>query len=46
MRTTAEGVLYRMRVGCLWRDLPKEFGSRSSSIPGLLQKSGSRCFRN
>ncbi len=21
-----EGILYRMRTGCLWRDLPKNFG--------------------
>jgi transposase len=23
---TVEGMLYRMRVGCPWRDLPKAFG--------------------
>ena len=26
LRMTIEGVLYRMRVGCPWRDLPCEFG--------------------
>ena len=27
LRTTVEGVLYRMRVGCPWRDLPDFFGN-------------------
>jgi len=27
LRKMVEGMLYRMRVGCPWRDLPKEFGS-------------------
>jgi transposase len=26
LRTTLEGVLYKLRVGCPWRDLPQEFG--------------------
>lgn len=26
LRKTVEGILYRMRVGCPWRDLPKTFG--------------------
>ncbi|HVT63460.1 MAG TPA: IS5 family transposase [Legionellaceae bacterium] len=26
LRDMVEGMLYRMRVGCPWRDLPKEFG--------------------
>ena len=26
LRPTVEGILYRMRTGCPWRDLPKEFG--------------------
>jgi transposase len=26
LRLTLEGILYRLRVGCLWRDIPKEFG--------------------
>jgi len=25
-RNTVEGILYRMRVGCPWRDLPDSFG--------------------
>ena len=28
-RLTMEGILYRMRVGCPWRDLPSEFGDWS-----------------
>ena len=27
LRLTVEGILYRMRAGVPWRDLPKEFGS-------------------
>ena len=30
LRMTVEGMLYRMRVGCPWRDLPKAFGSWNS----------------
>ena len=30
LRKTVEGVLYRMRVGCPWRDLPAEFGKWNS----------------
>ncbi|MBB5019534.1 hypothetical protein HNQ59_002836 [Chitinivorax tropicus] len=26
LRTTVEGMLYRMRAGCPWRDLPRAFG--------------------
>ncbi|MDO9841281.1 transposase, partial [Glaesserella parasuis] len=25
-RNTVEGILYRIRTGCPWRDLPAEFG--------------------
>lgn len=25
-RNTLEGILYRMRTGCPWRDLPEAFG--------------------
>ena len=25
-RSTLEGILYRMRTGCPWRDLPEAFG--------------------
>lgn len=27
LRMTMEGILYRMRTGCQWRDLPEAFGS-------------------
>ena len=30
LRLTVEGILYRMRVGCPWRDLPQEFGKWGS----------------
>ena len=30
LRMTVEGVLYRMRVGCPWRDLPRTFGCWNS----------------
>lgn len=30
LRKMVEGMLYRMRVGCPWRDLPAEFGSWST----------------
>ena len=26
LHLTVEGILYRLRVGCLWRDLPEYFG--------------------
>lgn len=26
LRKIVEGILYRMRVGCPWRDLPSKFG--------------------
>lgn len=26
LRITVEGILYRMRTGCQWRDLPEAFG--------------------
>jgi len=29
-RNTMEGILYRMRVGCPWRDLPETFGDWSA----------------
>ena len=28
-RNTLEGILYRMRTGIHWRDLPPDFGDRS-----------------
>ncbi|SEI57465.1 Putative transposase of IS4/5 family, partial [Azotobacter beijerinckii] len=30
LRMTVEGMLYRMRAGCPWRDLPSAFGRWSS----------------
>ena len=30
MRNTMEGILYRLRTGCPWRDLPPSFGSWNS----------------
>ncbi|CAM4482532.1 MAG: IS5 family transposase ISPa67 [Legionella sp.] len=30
LRKTVEGILYRMHVGCPWRDLPKTFGRWNS----------------
>ncbi|GAB3391770.1 hypothetical protein GCM10027514_35930 [Azotobacter armeniacus] len=30
LRMTVEGMLYRMRVGCPWRDLPSAFGCWNS----------------
>lgn len=30
LRLSVEGVLYRMRTGCPWRDLPKKFGNWNS----------------
>ncbi len=30
LRSTIEGILYRLRVGCPWRDLPEYFGKWNS----------------
>ena len=30
LRLEVEGMFYRMRVGCPWRDLPKQFGKWAS----------------
>jgi transposase len=30
LRMTVEGIFYRMRVGCPWRDLPRAFGEWNS----------------
>jgi len=30
LRTTVEGVLYKLRIGCPWRDLPQVFGQWNS----------------
>ncbi|MGP9457109.1 transposase, partial [Psychrobacter sp. AOP7-D2-23] len=41
LRQTVEGVLYRMRVGCPWRDLPPYFGK-----PNTVYKAYQRWFRS
>ena len=41
LRLTVEGVLYRMRVGCPWRDLPAYFGK-----PNTVYKAYQRWFRS
>ena len=49
-RMTVEGILYRMRTGCPWRDLPEDFGNWSAvfrrfnlwSRKGILQMIFSR----
>ena len=50
LRNTVEGILYRIRVGCPWRDLPESFGkwesiykrfnewSKSKKVKKLFQK--------
>lgn len=30
LRMMVEGILYRMRVGCPWRDIPEQFGNWNS----------------
>lgn len=30
LRQVVEGILYRLRVSCPWRDLPEEFGAWST----------------
>ena len=30
LRNFVEAILYRIRTGCPWRDLPKEFGSHNA----------------
>ena len=41
LRNTIEGVLYRMRVGCPWRDLPAYFGK-----PNTVYKAYQGWFRS
>jgi transposase len=46
LRLTLEGILYRLRAGCPWRDVPHEFGKWSNlyrrfndwSRKGILEK--------
>lgn len=35
LRLTVEGILYRMRTGCPWRDLPSEFGPLEQHLSPL-----------
>ena len=35
-RSTFEGILYRMRVGCPWRDVPEAFGDWSAFTVGFI----------
>lgn len=35
LRLTVEGIFYRLRVGCPWRDLPTEFGDWNSIYKGF-----------
>ena len=37
LRMTVEGILYRMQVGCPWRDLPKAFGCWNSIYKRFCQ---------
>ena len=47
-RNTMEGILYRMRTGCPWRDVPESFGDWSAiyrrfnlwSKKGILMRLG------
>ena len=41
LRCTVEGILYRMRVGCPWRDLPEYFGKANT-----VYKAYQRWFRS
>ena len=46
LRMTVEGMLYRIRVGCPWRDLPKAFGSWNSIYKRFNAWSlSSKCLR-
>ena len=33
LRNTLEGILFRMRNGCTWRDIPEAFGCHNESLP-------------
>ena len=34
-RLTLEGIFFRMRTGCPWRDLPREFGHLEHGLSAL-----------
>ena len=46
LRLTIEGMLYRMRVGCPWRDLPAVFGSWNTIYKRYNAWSASGVFSN
>lgn len=41
LRRTVEGVLYRMRTGCPWRDVPEDFGK-----PNTIYRAYHRWFKS
>ncbi len=43
-REVLAGIVYRLRTGCQWKALPREFGS-GSDLPPTLQggRAGERC---
>lgn len=49
LRMVVEGMLYRLRVGCAWRDLPTCFGRWNSVYKkfksGQKKVNGSRCLK-
>ena len=40
LRMTVEGMLYRMRTGCPWRDLPEAFGNWNKVNPASHPRVG------
>lgn len=44
LRLTVEGILYRLRVGCPWRDLPARFGAWNSVYKRYNHWSARRIF--
>ena len=46
LRLTIEGILYRIRVGCPWRDLPSEFGRWNSIYKTFNRWASNNIFLN
>ena len=44
LRQTTEGILYRIRVGCPWRDLPSDFGNWNAIYKRFNEWSHTRKF--
>ena len=52
-RLTLEGIFFRMRTGCPWRDLPREFGHWNTvfrrfnlwSRKGVMSATSRACLR-